>query len=113
MTETLMERESGEGGDAQAQRWGVTGWSQVAEAPEADTDSGLISGRTESSSRLSRSMSAFGRVLGSGDGVNVGADPEPGFANTVAHAAPSPVPSAPVQASSPPKPGRSTTEKEH
>jgi hypothetical protein len=33
-----------EGGDAEAQRSRVTGWSQVAEAPEADTDTGVAAG---------------------------------------------------------------------
>lgn len=38
-----------EGGDAEARRCGVTGWSQVAEAPEAETDSGVDRPETDSS----------------------------------------------------------------
>jgi hypothetical protein len=52
------EREGGEGGDVFAQRRGVTGCGHVAEAAEVETDSGLIAGRTDSSSHPSRSVSA-------------------------------------------------------
>jgi hypothetical protein len=41
---SLSGRESAEGGAAQAQRRRGTGWSHVAEAPEADTDSGFMAG---------------------------------------------------------------------
>jgi hypothetical protein len=53
----LSEREGGEGGERQAQRWALTGWRRVAGTPEAETSSGLIAAATESSSPLSRSLS--------------------------------------------------------
>ena len=53
----LSEREKGEGGVCVAWRRADTGWHLIARVPEAETAAGLIAGRTESSSPLSRSLS--------------------------------------------------------